>query len=189
MPAWGAKDARLGNNPLVIALPYNDEAIVLDMAMSQYSFGAMEKAAMNDEKLSVYGGFDKDGSLSSYPAAVLESLRPLPIGYWKGAGLSLLLDLLATILSGGLATYEITKQEVEYGLSQIFIAIDISKLGNYSSVKKVIDGILNDYHRSVPIDESKKIMYPGERALQTRENNLSYGIPVLKKVWNEIVSF
>ena len=189
MPAWGAKDARLGNNPLVIALPYNDEAIVLDMAMSQYSFGAMESAAMNGEKLSVYGGFDNDGSLTSDPAAVLESLRTLPIGYWKGAGLSLLLDLLATILSGGLATYEITKQEVEYGLSQIFIAIDISKLGNYSSVKKVIEGILNDYHRSVPIDESKKIMYPGERALQTRENNLSYGIPVLKKVWNEIVSF
>ncbi len=42
MPAWGAKDAKLGNNPLVIALPYNDEAIVLDMAMSQYSYGALE---------------------------------------------------------------------------------------------------------------------------------------------------
>ena len=42
MPAWGAKDARLGNNPLIIALPYKDEAIVLDMAMSQFSFGSME---------------------------------------------------------------------------------------------------------------------------------------------------
>ena len=186
MPAWGAKDARLGNNPLVMAIPYNDEAIVLDMAMSQYSFGAMEKAAMNKETLSVYGGFDKDGSLTNDPFAILESLRPLPVGYWKGAGLSLLLDLLATILSGGLATHEISKKEVEYGLSQIFIAIDISKLGNYSAITKVIEGILNDYHRSVPIDASKKIMYPGERSLQTRKNNLANGIPVLKKVWDEI---
>ena len=61
MPAWGAKDARLGNNPLVMALPYNDEAIVLDMAMSQYSYGALELSAMKNEKLSVYGGFDKEG--------------------------------------------------------------------------------------------------------------------------------
>lgn len=188
MPAWGAKDARLGNNPLVMALPYNDEAIVLDMAMSQYSFGSMENAAMNNEKLSVYGGFDTDGSLTNDPSAILESLRPLPVGYWKGAGLSLLLDLLATILSGGLATHEISKKEVEYGLSQVFIAIDISKLGNHSAITKVIEGILNDYRQSVPIDESKKIMYPGERALQTRKNNLANGIPVLRKVWDEITA-
>ena len=188
MPAWGAKDARLGNNPLVMAVPYQEEAIVLDMAMSQYSFGAMEKAAMNNEKLSVYGGFDKEGSLTNDPSAILESQRPLPVGYWKGAGLSLLLDLLATILSGGLAAYEISKKKVEYGLSQVFIAIDISKLGSHSAITKVIEGILNDYHQSVPIDEAKKIMYPGERALQTRKNNLANGIPVSKKVWDEITA-
>ncbi len=189
MPAWGAKDARLGNNPLVMALPYKDEAIVLDMAMSQYSFGAMEKAALNNEKLSVYGGFDEHGALTDDPGLILESLRPLPVGYWKGAGLSLLLDLLATILSGGFATHEISKKEVEYGLSQVFIAIDVSKLGNHSAIAKVIEAILNDYQQSVPVSESKKIMYPGERALQTRRTNLADGIPVLKKVWDEILAF
>ncbi len=186
MPAWGAKDARLGNNPLVMALPYKDEAIVLDMAMSQFSFGSMEQAAMNNQSLPAYGGFDKNGALTSDPKAVLESMRPLPIGYWKGAGLSLLLDLLATILSGGLSTYEISKEKVEHGLSQVFIAIDISKLNNYSMIGKVAEGILNDYHQSVPVDESKKIVYPGERAFSIRKKNLLNGIPVLKKVWEEI---
>src|SRR5262245_2979657 len=42
MPAWNATDRRLGNNPIVIAIPYNGEAIVLDMAMSQFSYGKME---------------------------------------------------------------------------------------------------------------------------------------------------
>ena len=186
MPAWGAKDARLGNNPLVMALPYNEEAIVLDMAMSQYSYGALELSAMKNETLSVYGGFDTEGTLTKDPSAILASNRPLPIGYWKGAGLALLLDLLATILSGGLATHEISKKEAEYGLSQVFIAIDISKLGNHSAIAKIIEEILNDYHQSVPIDESKKIIYPGERVLLTRKNNLTNGIPVMKKVWDEI---
>lgn len=186
MPAWGAKDARLGNNPLVIALPYKDEAIVLDMAMSQYSYGSLELSAMKNETLSVYGGFDTEGKLTNDPSAILASNNPLPIGYWKGAGLSLLLDLLATILSGGLPTCEISKKEVEYGLSQVFIAIDISKLGNHSAIAKTIEQILNDYHQSVPLDETKKIVYPGEKILQTRKNNLAHGIPVLKRVWEEI---
>ena len=188
MPAWGAKDAKLGNNPLVMALPYKDEAIVLDMAMSQYSYGSLELSAMKNEKLSVFGGFDPEGNLSKDPSAILASNAPLPVGYWKGAGLSLLLDLLATILSGGLSTHVLSKKEIEYVLSQVFIAIDISKLGNHSSIAKAVDEILKDYHQSMPLDATKKIVYPGERVLQTRKNNLDKGIPVLKKVWDEITS-
>ena len=181
MPAWGAKDARLGNNPLVMALPYNEEAIVLDMAMSQYSYGALELSAMKNETLSVYGGFDTEGALTKDPSAILASNRPLPIGYWKGSGLALLLDLLATILSGGLSTHELSKEDVEYSLSQVFIAIDISKLDNHSAIAKTIEEILKDYHQSMPLDESKKIVYPGERVLLTRKNNLANGIPVHKE--------
>jgi 3-dehydro-L-gulonate 2-dehydrogenase len=187
MPAWGASDTRLGNNPLVMALPYKDEAIVLDMAMSQYSFGSMELAEMKNENLSVCGGFDAAGKLTNDPSAILATRRPLPVGYWKGAGLALLLDLLATVLSGGLATHEISSKEVEYGLSQVFIAIDISKLSNHSAIANVIEGILKDYHQSIVTDEATKIMYPGERVLQTRKNNLASGIPVMKKVWDEIL--
>ncbi len=188
MPAWGAKDAKLGNNPLVLALPYKNEAIVLDMAMSQFSFGALEKAELNNEKLPVYGGFDKNGILTDEPGEIIESLRPLPVGYWKGAGLALLLDILATVLSGGIATVEISRQKIEYGLSQVFVAIDISKLSNHSMIAKAIEEILSDYHQSVPIDESNKILYPGERVLNTRKQNTAHGIPVLKKVWDEILS-
>ncbi|MEO8764520.1 MAG: 3-dehydro-L-gulonate 2-dehydrogenase [Ginsengibacter sp.] len=186
MPAWGAKDARLGNNPLVMAIPHKEEAIVLDMAVSQFSYGAIELAAIKNETLSVYGGYDNEGSLTKEPSKILASNRSLPIGYWKGSGLALLLDLLATILSGGLATYEITNKEIESEVSQVFIAIDISKLGNHSSIAKIIENILNDYHHSMPEDELKKIVYPGEKVLHTRQNNLTNGIPVLEKIWDEI---
>ncbi|MEJ7589515.1 MAG: 3-dehydro-L-gulonate 2-dehydrogenase [Ferruginibacter sp.] len=118
MPAWGAIDAKLGNNPLVIALPYKEEAIVLDMAMSQFSYGAMELAVLKNERLRVQGGYDQAGNLTDEPSSILASRRPLPVGYWKGAGLALLLDLLATILSGGLPVHEITRKEAEYALSQ-----------------------------------------------------------------------
>ena len=150
MPAWGATNARLGNNPLVVALPYNEEAIVLDMAMSQYSFGAMELAAMKEEQLQVFGGFDSAGKLTTDPASIIQSGRPLPIGYWKGAGLSLLLDILAAVLSGGLATHQISAQQAEHRLSQVFIAIDMSKLGNTSAIAQAVENIIMDYKQSLP---------------------------------------
>jgi len=160
MPAWGAIDSRLGNNPFVMAMPYKDEAIVLDMAMSQYSFGAMELSVYKNEKLAVQGGFNNMGELTNDPAEILASRRALPIGYWKGAGMSLLLDVLSAVLSGGLAGHQITKSGRETNISQLFIAIDISKLSNHSFITKTLDGIIEDYHQSTTVDASKKITYP-----------------------------
>lgn len=187
MPAWGGKDKKLGNNPLVIALPYKDEAIVLDMAMSQYSFGALELAKMKKETLRVNGGFDTDGNITRDPTAIIASQRPLAMGYWKGAGMALLLDILATILSGGLPTHEIGKRGGEYGLSQVFIAIDISKLATHSTISIVLENIISDYHQSAAIDTTNKIVYPGERVLNTRKINTERGIPVIPQVWEGIV--
>lgn len=187
MPAWGGRNKKLGNNPFVIAIPYKGEAIILDMAMSQYSFGAMHQAKLKKEMLAVNGGFDVDGQLTADPAAIIESRRPLPIGYWKGAGMALLLDMLAVIMSGGLATYEISSKNAEYGLSQVFIAIDISKSGPPSSIASVLENIINDYHQSEPVDSSVKIVYPGERVLETRRRNQQNGISVFKEIWDEIL--
>ena len=187
MPAWKALDSRLGNNPLVMGLPYKDEAIVLDMAFSQYSYGAMEFAVLKKEQLSVEGGFDKEGNLTKDPAAVLESRRPLSIGYWKGAGLSLLLDILAAILSSGLSVADISKNKAEYGLSQVFICIDPSKLSNHSSIASALQNIIDDYKQSVPAGDTK-IVYPGEGVLQKRKKHAEEGMNILKTVWDEILS-
>lgn len=189
MPAWGAKDPRLGNNPLIIGVPYGYEAIVLDMAMSQYSFGALEIKKQNGEVLPLPGGYDKEGNLTTDPAAIMESWRALPIGYWKGAGLALLLDILATILSGGLSSVDITAQEAETRVSQVFIAFDITKLHNYATVQTALNSILSDYRASVPEKEGMKIRYPGENVVAIRNHNLRKGIPILKSTWNQVVSY
>ncbi len=187
MPAWGAVNAKVGNNPLVMAVPYQTEAVVLDMAMTQFSLGHMELTAIRNEKLPVDGGFDEKGNLTNDPATILATRRVLPTGYWKGSGLALLLDLLATVLSGGLSTCEIDKDKAEYAVSQVFIAIDLNHLANHSTIASAVENIISEYHQSIPIDETKKVTYPGERVLQTRKKNLSNGIPVQKKVWDLIM--
>jgi 3-dehydro-L-gulonate 2-dehydrogenase len=183
MPPWGALVPKLGNNPLVFAVPFNDEAIVLDMAMSQYSFGALELQKLKQQRLPVPGGFNVAGELTDDPAAIIQSNRVLPVGYWKGAGLSLLLDIMATILSGGLSVKKISEQQGERNLSQVFIAIDISQLQNFKTIASAIQEIINDYHSA---SDSTHIVFPGEKALAIRKENSMKGIPVYKKIWEEI---
>jgi len=188
MPAWGAKDAHLGNNPFVLAVPYNEVAIVLDFAMTQFSYGKMEVYNGEGKQLPYPGGFDRKGKLTTDPGEILETWRPLPIGYWKGAGLSLLLDILATILSGGLSTHKITEKKAEYSVSQVFIVISIKKLHDFPAINNSIQQIINDLHQSIPEDEATLIRYPGENINKIRNENLTNGIPVNKKLWNEIIS-
>jgi len=188
MPPWGSSEKKLGNNPIVFAAPYKSEAIVLDMAMSQFSFGIMENYKMQNEQLPFVGGFDKNGKLTKYPSEILDSMRPLPIGYWKGAGMALLLDIFAAVLSGGLSTYEISKRGVETGISQIYISFDISGVKNFPLVSQTVENIIKDYLSSVPENETSEILYPGQRVLGRRKTNLENGIPVNFSVWEEITN-
>lgn len=186
MPPWGAKESRLGNNPLVFAVPFGNEAIVLDFAMTQFSYGKMEAAQLDGKTLPYPGGFNKNGKLTHQPDEILDSRRALPIGYWKGAGLSLLLDILATILSAGLSTRELSRKEAEYSVSQVFIAFNLEKLSNFPSIEKTINEIITDFKNAAPDETGIEIRYPGERVLQTRAKNLKNGIPVNETVWREI---
>jgi 3-dehydro-L-gulonate 2-dehydrogenase len=188
MPAWGAKDPRLGNNPLVFSVPYKNEAIVLDFAMTQFSYGKMELLQKEGQQLPYPGGFNRKGELTNNPAEVLETWRALPIGYWKGASLSLLLDIIAVILSGGLSTHEISRNKVEYSLSQVYVAIDLRNLKNYPAIDNSISQIIEDLQKSVPDDETVKIRFPGERIVQTRKTNGKNGIPVNREIWENILS-
>ncbi len=65
MPAWGGKNPRLGNNPFVMAVPRKKGHIVLDMAMSQYSYGKLQVTRLKGEQLPYPGGFDAEGNLTT----------------------------------------------------------------------------------------------------------------------------
>jgi 3-dehydro-L-gulonate 2-dehydrogenase len=188
MPAWGATDARLGNNPFVIAVPYKNEAIVLDFAMTLFSYGKMETYMTEGKQLPYSGGFNKQGELTDNPEEILETWRPLPIGYWKGSGMSLLLDILATILSGGLSTHEISDCKSESNISQIFIAINIRSLKNFPAIGNSIQQIIDDLQNSNQENKSEKIRYPGENVVKIRNENLKMGIPVNREIWDKILS-
>lgn len=188
MPAWGGKDRKIGNNPFVMAIPRsNGQHVVVDCAMSQFAYGKIEEARLKGQNLPVPGGYDSEGNITTDPREIEKTWRVLPIGYWKGSGLSIAFDMIAAVLSGGNAVSDIGKNYTEeIGLSQVFIAIDPSKFNTEAMTDEIIGRIVDDIHSSEPAKENGSVYYPGERTVITREENMRDGIPVLDEVWERI---
>ncbi|MDF2595305.1 MAG: yiaK [Clostridia bacterium] len=189
MPAWGAKDRKIGNNPFIMSIPKsNGEHVVIDCAVAQFSYGKIEECRMKGIQLPVVGGFDTEGNLTTDPVEIEKTWRVLPIGFWKGSGLSIALDLIAAVLSGGNSVTDIgRKYEDEIGLSQIMIAVDPHHMNSKETTDYIINNVIEDIKSSEPAMEGGKIYYPGELEIVTRRDNLENGIPVMDEIWNSIL--
>lgn len=187
MPAWGGKENRIGNNPLVIAIPRPNGHVVLDMALSQFSFGKMQSLELKNEELPFHGGWDNNNELTKHPKDIMDSGRALPVGYWKGSALSMILDMLATLLSAGNSTYKIGLKKNETALSQVFMCIDPSTFSDTEIQQNLLNEIIKFTHEGPYMKKDGRTFYPGERTLATRKKSEVEGMQVSSKIWEEIL--
>lgn len=185
IPAWGGSEVKLGNNPMVFAVPRKESPIVLDMALSQFSYGKIESYFRREQSLPYGGGFDQEGNITKDPGVILEKELGLPVGLWKGAGLSLITDLLTSLLSEGDSTFEIGQKDEEHGISQLFLCFYLPKLGIPEFPDEKIDAILQDLQSSAVFGK-EKVRFPGENTMKVRHDNLKKGVPVDKDIWENI---
>jgi len=188
VPAWGAVTPSIGNNPLVIAAPRTAGPVVIDMAVSQFSYGSLSSYAKRGEPLPVPGGYDEQGNLTTDAAAIERTQRALPVGYWKGSGLAVVLDLLGAMLSGGTATHQFPKNPLrEAGQSQIFLVIDPASLSSAAELDRIADGIIDSLRQATPVDPLNPIRYPGEQTVRLRAENTRLGVPVDPEIWSKLI--
>lgn len=189
LPPWGGLDPILGNNPLVFAVPRAKGHVVLDMAMSQFSYGTLESYRKRGEQLPVDGGFDEAANLTRDPGAIERSWRPLPIGYWKGSGLAVVLDMITAVMALGQATHQLAPDPLlEAGISQIFLTMSPQALGPTPRTDQIADEIVASLHNAKPATEGRRVRYPGEQTLRVRQENEKLGLPVEAAVWEQISS-
>ena len=190
MPPWGAKDSRLGNNPFVLAVPRAGGTfpILLDMALSQYSFGKLGVLQLAGETLPFPGGFDQEGQVSYDPETIIASRRVMPIGFWKGSGFSFMLDVLAAALTDGNGAAELDCKGMGScgGASQVMILIDPRKLSSAEAFEEHVLRSIGHLKSSPPLAGSTGAALPGEGVLRFRATHAEQGIFVDDKIWSEI---
>ncbi|SKC82021.1 3-dehydro-L-gulonate 2-dehydrogenase [Maledivibacter halophilus] len=190
MPPWGGKECKLGNNPFVMAVPgvNGKPAIELDMAISQYSYGKLQVTRLAGQKLPFPGGFDKDGNVTDDPGAIEESMRIMPIGYWKGSSFSFMLDILGSVLTDGIGAPDLDKKGKGScgGASQVMIIIDPKKITDEKDMATTIEKAVEHIKSSELSENSTGIFTPGEDFVKFREEHDAKGIFVDDSVWEEI---
>jgi 3-dehydro-L-gulonate 2-dehydrogenase len=187
MPAWGGKHSRIGNNPFIVAIPRSKGHVVLDMAVSQFAFGKINHYKLIGKKLPFPGGFDDNDELSDDPEKITKTERGLPIGYWKGSALSMILDMLTTLLAAGDSTYRISQRPFEYAVSQVYICIDPTVFRDGDLQETLLEEIINYTHDVEPMKAGQRTYYPGEQTLMTRAHNLKHGMDVSEVVWGQVL--
>lgn len=187
MPAWGGKDRRIGNNPLIMCVPRADgRHVMMDGAMAQFSYGAIESARLAGKMLPVEGGYDTQGNVTRDPAEIEKTWRVLPIGYWKGSCISIMMDMIAATLADGNPVCGVgALGDDEYALCQIMIAIDAKSISH--TLDETVTRIIEDIKGSDRVDPNQEIFYPNELSYLAREDNLKNGIPVNESVWEQLL--
>lgn len=107
MPAPGGAEPLVGNNPLGFAVPAADApAIVVDMATSEGALGKIRMAARAGQPIPANWAVASDGEATTDPEAAIKGML-LPTGGAKGFALSLAIDLMCGLISGGAVGAEV----------------------------------------------------------------------------------
>ena len=68
----------------------------------------------------------------------------------------------------------------------MFIAFDASHLASGVLAAQIADEIVDSVRSAAPATDNSRVLYPGERALMVRKENLEKGIPVETSFWEQV---
>ena len=159
----GGNKTIFGTNPLCFAYPGDKthDPILLDMATTIAARGKIRLAAKNGEKIPMDWAIGPDGQPTDDPNVALKGSL-LPIGGYKGYGLSMFVDIFAGMLTGSHYAGEVknlSKMDEDSGNGHLFVVIDLEK---FMTREEKSDRIAHFYDAVKACGEEGKIYMPGE---------------------------
>ena len=159
----GGNKTIFGTNPLCYAYPGDEahEPILLDMATTIAARGKIRLAAKNGEKIPFDWAIGPDGLPTDDPNVALKGSL-LPIGGYKGYGLSMFVDIFAGLLTGSHYAGEVknlSKMDEDSGNGHLFVVIDLDK---FMTPEDKRTRISHFYDSVKACGEEGKVFMPGE---------------------------
>ncbi|MFC1595708.1 Ldh family oxidoreductase [Candidatus Margulisiibacteriota bacterium] len=183
MQTFNGKRPYLGTNPICFAAPCNgEEPFCLDMATTQYNWNKVKQHRERDELLPPGIAVNEQGmeTLDPHEARALQA-----IGLYKGFGLSMIVEILCSLLTGMpfgrkiTSMFETPIEEHRY-LGQFYMAINIESFSQIDSFKARISEMMAEIRRE-PVYDSQEIMVPGDPEKKQYKLRIKEGIPLSEK--------
>jgi LDH2 family malate/lactate/ureidoglycolate dehydrogenase len=185
---FGGREARLGTNPISIAIPSDLEGpLYLDMATSAAAAGKIALAVARNEPVPDHWVIGSDGRPPNDPRQLRQggALLPLggPEGGYKGTGLAVMVEILCGLLTGLGFGVEPTGRHND---GCFMAAFNVAAFRPLAEFKKDVGEFVGYLKSTPPAEGSKGVLYPGEIEHMRQEDRRANGIEVEDATWYKL---
>ncbi|HEX6942760.1 MAG TPA: Ldh family oxidoreductase, partial [Gemmatimonadaceae bacterium] len=184
----------LGTNPIAFAAPARrHRPFLLDMATSTVAGNKVRVYDLKSKALPPGWVVDEKGTPISDAALALDYMRNRDVGgitalggiaemgSHKGYGLSVMVQILASTLSGG--SFSPIRKRTQKGsdpdnIGHFFMAIDPKAFRPEGEFEDDLDALIDELHQARPADPEEPVLVAGDPEALEREKRLREGIPV-----------
>ncbi|MEX2641824.1 MAG: Ldh family oxidoreductase [Acetobacterales bacterium] len=183
MAPAGGREPVFGTNPLAIACPRPGRPpMIFDMASSQSARGEIILHGLKGQPIPLGWALDGDGNPTTDPEEALKGTQ-LPVGGGaKGAGIALMVELLAAGLTGGNFGFEANAAYDGDGgpsnAGQLIICFDPRRFADPGLTDRV-EGLFGR------IEGNGDARLPGGRRLEARAESLANGVAVPAGIYQQ----
>jgi L-2-hydroxycarboxylate dehydrogenase (NAD+) len=181
MAPWGGIDLLLSTNPIAIAVPGGEAPVVLDMATTVAAYGKVKTKAQRGETLPEGWMIDHQGRPLTDPRRAGEGML-VPIGGYKGYGLSLMIGLLAGCLNRaalGSQTVDFNADDTSVtNTGHAIVALSLAAFGDAAAFKREVDRVARELRASRRMPGVERIWLPGEQSRAKHAERSAQGVPL-----------
>jgi len=184
----GAAGAAVATSPLSIAVPGTGKypTPLLDMATAVIALGKIAQYKKRGEPLPEGSATTEDGT----PTTDAELAKiPLPASGAKGSGMSLMFELLTSVLVGEpiVAPYH-RDGDTKHRQNATIIALDPTAFGDEFAFGGAVDDTVDTIHRLPKAPGASAVLVPGDRGARSQAEKEADGIVIRPALWDELVA-
>jgi LDH2 family malate/lactate/ureidoglycolate dehydrogenase len=180
----GTRGAAVATSPLSVAVPAGRHQIVLlDMATAVMALGRINQLKAAGAELPPGVAVTREGEPTTDPA---QAAVPLPVGGPKGAGMSLVFELLASGLAANPIVPAYHSGDRRHQQNGFILAIDVSAFTDPVEFAAAVDDTVDAIKALPARPGTAEILIPGERGRRSESERLAGGIPLGQKAWREL---
>jgi len=174
---YGGYTRLLGTNPIAWGAPRTPgkPPIVVDFATASIAEGKLRIAHATGSKAPLGAVVDKSGQPSTDTAAFYDGGALTTFGGHKGFGLSVMVDLMAGLLSGTGLTSD---PDYNNGNGTMLLAIDVRRFLPANDFLEQVDALEDRLHTAPAAAGFDAILMPGEPEWRSRSQRTASGIPI-----------
>jgi LDH2 family malate/lactate/ureidoglycolate dehydrogenase len=181
MAPTGSAKPVLGTNPWGIAIPRRSHPpIVLDMALTTSGKGMMRWLDRSGKPMPETWALTPEGRRTTDPGEAMNGAL-LPMGEYKGYGLSFVTDVLTGVMTGALFGLSVFQEDTNYDVGHQMLALRPDAFLDRQAFEERLESLIAEVEGAPPIDPDRPVVLPGELEHRRMEERRRKGVPIDRK--------